>query len=78
MLKTPTFRDPEWMEYFEEHYLRPMREMYADPVKYAAYRARVEEAAKSPAEVQRRKDVDAMFARVREQRRRADMIEMMD
>ena len=55
------FSDPDWMEYWESHYIQPVREMFADPVKYAAYRAAVDEALKSPAEVARAADVQRMM-----------------
>lgn len=78
MNKTPTFRDDNWMEHFEEHFIKPIGEMFADPAKYAAYRASVEEGMKHPAEVKRRADVDAMFARIAEQQRRDEMLALMD
>jgi hypothetical protein len=60
----PSIDDPAWMQYIEDRYLAPIRAMFADPVAYAAYRARVELALKSDYELRRIADVDALMQRI--------------
>ena len=60
-VKVPHIGSDEFAAYFEAHYIQPVREMYADPVKHAAYRARVEEALNTPVEQARAKGVEILF-----------------
>jgi hypothetical protein len=63
MSDVPHITDPAWQQWFYDRYIHPIGEMFADPVQYAAYRARVEAALKEPAEVRRREELDAWISK---------------